>query len=70
MKNKDQNWYQEKVQDIKRRKRNLRMIEDPKLVRKKKDDLKREQRGAKRSEKNNLKTYLKDEIDKFKNKED
>ena len=70
MKNKDIDWYDKKLQDIKRRKRDLRLIEDPKLVRRKKDDLKREQRGAKRSEKNNLRGYLKNEIDKFKNKED
>ena len=58
--------YEEKVQDIKRRKRALRNIEDPKKVKKIKEDLKREQRGAKRSERKNVNDYIKQEIDKFK----
>lgn len=66
MKTKDIN---EKIQDIKRRKRALRNIEDPKLVKKMKEDLKREYRGAKRSEKNRFREYFKEEINKFKNKE-
>ena len=68
MKNKDIKWYEDKVDDIRRRKRNLRNIEDPKLVKKMKGDLKREQRGAKRAERQNLDIFLKEEINKFKNK--
>lgn len=60
--------YEEKVQDIKKRKRNLRHIEDPKLVKKMKNDLKREQRGAKRSMYQEVDKYIKEEIEKFKSK--
>ena len=69
MKEKNIEWYNDKVQDIKRRKRALRNVEDPKKVKKMKDDLKREQRAAKRGEKNELRNWLKDEINKFKKDE-
>lgn len=62
MKTKDINWYEDKVESIRKRKRNLHKIEDPKLRKKIKADLKREQRGAKRSEKNSLKNWIKKEI--------
>jgi len=54
--------YEEKVQDIKKRKRALRFIQDPNMVKKIKKDLKREQRGAKRSEKNKLTKWIENEI--------
>lgn len=63
MKYKDNDWYQDKVQDIKKRKRELHHIQDPELVKKMKKDLKREQRAAKRSEKFCLKEQIKKEIE-------
>jgi len=62
MKTKDINWYEDKVESIRKRKRNLHRIEDPKMRKKIKADLKREQRGAKRSEKNSLKKWIENEI--------
>lgn len=62
MKNKDINWLNEKIQDIKKRKRSLRHIQDPSLVKKMKKDLKREQRSAKHAEKNELKRWIKEEL--------
>ena len=59
MKTKDVNWVDEKIQDIKRRKRRLKLLQDPELVKKSKRDLKREYRGVKRSEKNFLKELKK-----------
>ena len=56
--------YDEKIQDIKKRKRGLRHIQDSAIVKKMKQDLKREQRSIKRSDKNELKKFLKDEISK------
>jgi len=63
MKNKDINWYNKKLLDIKEKSRNLKYVDDPSMRKKMKKDLKIEQRGAKRSEKNNLKTWIKKEID-------
>ena len=65
MKTKDIAWYEEKVQDIKRRKRKLKNIQDPEYVKKTKKDLKREQRAAKRAERSNNNIYIKNEIDNF-----
>jgi hypothetical protein len=62
MKTKDDNWVAEKIQDIKRRKRRLKLLQDPELVKKSKRDLKREYRGVKRSEKNFLREWIKSEI--------
>ena len=56
--------YEEKVQSIKKRKRALRFIQDPNIVKKIKKDLKREQRGAKRSEKHGLREWIKNELNK------
>lgn len=56
--------YEEKVQNIKKRKRALRFIQDPNMVKKIKKDLKREQRGAKRSEKHELREWIKNELNK------
>lgn len=61
--------YDDKVEEIRKKKRELRNIQEPELVKKIKKDLKREQRGSKRSEKNILKEYLKEEINKFENGE-
>ena len=47
--------YEDKIQDIKKRKRALRHVQDSGMVKKMKSDLKREQRGVKRSDKHNLK---------------
>ena len=57
--------YDEKVEEIRKKKRKLRDIQEPGLVKKIKKDLKSEQRAAKRSERNNLKNYIKDQIDKY-----
>lgn len=62
MKDKDIMWYDQKLESIKKRKRKLYLIEDPKMRKKIKADLKREQRGAKRSEKNSLKLRIEEEI--------
>ena len=59
-----ENTYEEKVQDIKKRKRSLRFIQDPNMVKKIKKDLKREQRGAKRSEKHELREWIKNELNR------
>ena len=61
----NRNEYDKKVEDIRKKKRNLRNIQEPDLVKKIKKDLKREQRMQKHSDKNNLKEYLKEEIQKF-----
>ena len=60
--------YDEKVEEIRKKKRSLRNLQEPELVKKIKKDLKREQRAAKRSSNNDLRNYLKDEIDDFNNK--
>jgi predicted secreted Zn-dependent protease len=59
-----ENTYEEKVQDIKKRKRSLRFIQDPNMVKKIKKDLKREQRGAKRSERHELREWIKNELNR------
>ena len=56
--------YEDKIQDIKKRKRALRHVQDSGMVKKMKADLKREQRGVKRSDKHALKNWIKDEINK------
>jgi hypothetical protein len=62
MKNKDIEWYDQKIDSIKKRKRKLHLILEPKVRNRIKDDLKREARGAKRSEKNSLKVWIENEI--------
>lgn len=62
MKTKDIAWYEEKVESIRKRKKFVHRIEDPKMRKKIKADLKREQRGAKRSMKNSLKKWIDNEI--------
>lgn len=62
MKTKDIAWYDQKLESIKKRKRKVYLIEDPKMRKRIKADLKREQRGAKRTEKNSLKKWINNEI--------
>lgn len=62
MKTKDMNWYEDKIESIRKRKRKLHKIDDSKVRKRIKADLKREQRGAKRSEKNSLKNWINNEI--------
>lgn len=62
MKTKDIAWYEQKLESIKKRKRKVYLIEDPKMRKRIKADLKREQRGAKRTEKNSLKKWINNEI--------
>lgn len=65
MKNKDLEWLDDKIQDIKKRKRALHKLIDPYLKKQIKKDLKREYRASKRSEKNHLREWIKDEINKI-----
>lgn len=62
MKTKDDNWYNEKIESIRKRKKFIHRIEDPKMRKKLKADLKREQRGCKRSMKNSLEKWIDNEI--------
>lgn len=57
--------YDDKVEEIRKKKRKLRDIQEPDLVKKIKKELKREQRAAKRSSNNELRNYLKDEISNY-----
>lgn len=59
--------YDDKVEDIRKRKRNLKFIQDPEMVKRMKRDLKVEQRAAKRSSNNELKEWLKKEVQNYKN---
>ncbi len=65
MKNKDIDWYDQKIESIKKRKRKLHLIQEPKVRKRIKDDLKREQRGSKRSMKNSLKVWIDKEINEI-----
>ena len=63
MKSKDDNWYQEKIQSIKKIKRKLNdLIVEPQMRKKIKQDLTREKRAAKRTVKNSLKKWIENEI--------
>lgn len=64
MKDKDQDWYDSKIESIKNRKRKLHHIIEPKVRKRIKNDLKREQRGVKRSSKNHFKKWIEKEINK------
>lgn len=68
MKTKDTAWYDDKIQDIKKRKRSLRNIQEPDMVKKIKKDLEKEKRSAKHAVKGQLREWLKEEIYKFENK--
>jgi hypothetical protein len=62
MSTKNNDWLQDKIGDIKKRKRSLRHIQDSGIVKKMKKDLKKEYRSAKHAEKNEMKKWLKDEV--------
>lgn len=66
MKTKDINWYNEQIRSIKKRKRSLKMLQDPLMVKRIKKDLEREKRAAKRAEKQTIEKFIKEEINKFK----
>jgi len=66
MKTKDTEWLEEKIQDIKKRKRALHKLIDPNMKKQIRKDLKKEYRASKRSEKNNLREWIKEEINKNK----
>lgn len=65
MKDKDINWMNDKIQDIKKRKRKLKILQDPDMRKRIKKDLKVEYRSVKRAEKQNIDKYIKDEIEKY-----
>jgi hypothetical protein len=64
MKTKDIEWLDDKIQDIKKRKRALHKLIDPNLKKQIRKDLKREYRSVKRSEKNQLREWIKSELNK------
>jgi hypothetical protein len=57
--------YDERIQSIKKRKRSLKMLQDPDMIKRIKKDLEREKRSAKRGEKSKLDIYIKEEINKY-----
>ena len=59
MKVKDTNWMNDKIQDIKKRKRKLELLQDPEMKKRIKKDLKREYRSVKRGERNQNNIYEK-----------
>ena len=59
MKVKDTNWMNDKIQDIKKRKRKLELLQDPEMKKRIKKDLKREYRSVKRGERNQNNIYMK-----------
>jgi hypothetical protein len=65
MKTKDINWLNDKIEDIKKRKRNLKMLIDPEMKKKIRKDLKIEYRSVKRSNKQSVDKFIKDEIEKY-----
>ena len=67
MKTKDINWEDQKIEEIKKRKRNLKKVIDPFIKKQIVKDLKRERRSVKRSAKNFAKQHIKEELDKFTN---
>jgi hypothetical protein len=67
MKTKDIAWYNQKLETIKKRKRKVHLIEEPKARKRVKADLKREQRGAKRTVKHSLKKWIQNEINELDN---
>ena len=58
--------YYEKVESIKKRKRSLKMLQDPDMIKKIKKDLTREKRSAKHSEKFKLREWIKEEVENYK----
>lgn len=70
MKNKEydieRSGYEDKIEEIRKKKRSLKKLQDPEMIKRIKKDLKREQRGYKHSEKNELREWLKEEVRKYK----
>ncbi len=69
MKNKDIDWYNKKLLDIKKRKKIANDLEDPVFRKKLKDDLKREHRAVKRAERQNANKHIEEELNKDENEE-
>jgi hypothetical protein len=65
MKTKDTNWYNQKIESIRKRKRKLYLVEDPRVRKRIKEDLKREQRGVKRAERQYVDKLINEEVDKL-----
>ena len=64
MKKKDVNWLNDKIEDIRKRKRSLKNLIDPDIIKQEKKNLKRERRSVKRAERNFSKKEIKKEIEK------
>lgn len=64
-KDKDIDWYNEQIQSIKKRKRSLKLLQDPWMIKKIKKDLEREKRIAKHAEKQTVKKHIKEEVDNY-----
>ena len=62
MRKKDDDWLDDKLKSIRRRKRLIRHVQDAPLARKMKKDLKREQRAAKRGVAQSIKKHIDDAI--------
>ena len=60
-------WYEDKVESIRKRKRKLHYITEPKVRKKIISELKIEQRAAKKSERHHLREWIKNEIDGLNN---
>lgn len=67
MKDKDQDWYDDSMKNLKQSKQELKRSKDLKKRRKDMDDLTREHRRIKRSNKNYWKQKIKEELDKYEN---
>jgi len=65
MKTKDANWLEDKIQNIKKKKRKLSMLQDPELIKKIKKDLKVERRSVKRANKQYMNRHIQEEIEKY-----
>jgi hypothetical protein len=70
MKNKEydieRSGYDEKIEEIRKKKRSLKKLQDPEMIKRIKKDLKKEQRNAKHSDKNELREWLKEEVNNYK----
>jgi hypothetical protein len=70
MKNKEydieRSGYDEKIEEIRKKKRSLKKLQDPEMIKRIKKDLKKEQRNAKHSDKNDLREWLKEEVRNYK----
>lgn len=70
MKNKEydieRSGYDEKIEEIRKKKRSLKKLQDPEMIKRIKKDLKKEQRNAKHSDKNELREWIKEEVNNYK----